>query len=156
MTFEDMSRVSTSAIQLIIEKMEEKGYSGDRQFRYRHMLYEDKETHIKKTKINFVILALKSAIKFEQGPPKPWNIEFDKYDNETSILTLLTYKDKNILLMADGGIEAFNSIKEYLPDKINILKIGHHGAKNVINQNILNKTKPDFALISSYFSHFSR
>ena len=68
----------------IIEKMEEKGYSGDRQFRYRYyMLYDDKETHIMKTRINFVILALKSAIKFEQDPPKPWNIEFDKDDNET-------------------------------------------------------------------------
>ena len=66
----------------IIEKMEEKGYSGDRQSRYKHIFYEDKETHIMKTKINFVVLTLKSAIKFEQDPPKPWNIKFDKDDNE--------------------------------------------------------------------------
>ena len=66
----------------IIEKMEEKGYSGDRQFRYKHIFYEDEKTHIMKMKINFVVLTLKSAIKFEQDPPKPWNIKFDKDDNE--------------------------------------------------------------------------
>ena len=79
----------------------------------------------------------------------------DKYDNETSIITLLKYKDKNILFMADSGILGYESIKEFLPSKIDILKIGHHGAKNVINQNMLNSIRPDYSLISAGISKFN-
>ncbi len=72
----------------------------------------------------------------------------DKLDNETSILTLLEYKNKNILFMADGGVYSFDKIKDNLPKKIDILKVGHHGAKDVIDQKMLDRIKPDYALVS--------
>lgn len=72
-----------------------------------------------------------------------------KLENETSIITLLNYKDKNILFMADSGIIGYEAIKQYLPEKIDIIKIGHHGAKNSISNNMLHKIHPNFALISS-------
>lgn len=79
----------------------------------------------------------------------------DKYDNETSIITLLKYKDKNVLFMADSGIVGFENIKNQLPSKIDILKVGHHGAQDVINQQMLNNIKPDYALISTGINKFN-
>lgn len=79
----------------------------------------------------------------------------DKYDNETSVITLLKYKDKNILFMADSGILGFENIKDFLPSKIDILKVGHHGANEVINQQMLDKIKPDCALISTGINKFN-
>lgn len=71
-----------------------------------------------------------------------------KLINETSIITLLSYKDKNILFMADAGIDAFFKIEKYLPEKIDIIKIGHHGAKNSVNKIMLDRIKPNYAVIS--------
>ena len=68
--------------------------------------------------------------------------------NESSVITLLTYKNKNVLFMADAGVVAFEQIEKYLPEKIDIIKIGHHGAKNSVNDKMLNRIKPDWALIS--------
>ena len=79
----------------------------------------------------------------------------DRVDNETSIITLLTYKNKNILFMADAGTEAFNQIKDNLPDKINILKAGHHGAINSVDFDMLERIKPEIALISTGVNKFN-
>ena len=78
----------------------------------------------------------------------------DKFDNETSIVTLVTYKNKNFLFMGDVGILGFKSIEKYLPDKVDIIKIGHHGAKDVINNEILKRINPDYALISTGINKF--
>ena len=69
-------------------------------------------------------------------------------ENEASIITLLTYKDKNYLFMADAGLEAYEKIKGEIPE-LEILKVGHHGAKGVIDNEMLDKTKPKYALIST-------
>ncbi len=77
-------------------------------------------------------------------------------ENETSIVTLLKFYDKTALFMGDSGVEGFSSIEEFIPDKINILKIGHHGAKNTINEKMLQKLKPDYSIISTglnYYNH---
>ncbi len=78
----------------------------------------------------------------------------DKFDNETSIVTLVTYRNKNFLFMGDVGILGFKSIEKYLPDKVDIIKIGHHGAKDVINNEILKRINPDYALISTGINKF--
>ncbi len=69
-------------------------------------------------------------------------------ENESSIITLVQYKDKNILFMADAGVEAYEKLKDEIPD-VFILKVGHHGAKGVINSEMLDKLKPKYALIST-------
>ena len=79
----------------------------------------------------------------------------DKFDNETSIVTLITYKNKNFLFMGDVGVLGFNSIEKYLPEKTDILKVGHHGAKDVISKKMLNRIKPDYALISTGINKFN-
>ena len=100
------------------------------------LIYEEKDLKIKTFRANF-------------------NKNNDKYDNEESIITLMTYKNKNYLFMADCGIEGFNKIKPYIKGNIEILKIGHHGAKNVINKSMLKKLKPKYALISTGLNKFN-
>lgn len=70
-------------------------------------------------------------------------------DNENSIITLLSYKDFDMLFMGDAGIGAFNSLKKDIPENVEILKVGHHGAKNVVDTAMLNHLKPDISLIST-------
>ena len=57
--------------------------------------------------------------------------------------------------MGDSGIIAYNNIKKYLPDKIDILKVGHHGSKNSINDEMIKTIKPDYALISVGYNKFN-
>ena len=71
-------------------------------------------------------------------------------DNEQSIITLLSYGNFQTLFMGDAGYEAYNSIKTNLPkEPIEILKIGHHGAKGVVNSSMLDELTPSVALIST-------
>ena len=79
----------------------------------------------------------------------------DKSDNEASIITLLTYKDKNILFMADAGTLAFHRLKQFFPKNIDILKVGHHGAENVLDNDLLNYLNPKYALISVGINKFN-
>lgn len=70
-------------------------------------------------------------------------------DNESSIITSITYKNNTILFMGDAGIIAYEKLKNDLPKNITVLKLGHHGAKNVINKEMLTDLNPQYILISS-------
>ncbi len=77
-------------------------------------------------------------------------------DNENSIITLVKYKNFETLFMGDAGINAFDKIKTYMPENIEVLKVGHHGAKNVVSDEMLNTLNPEVSLISTginYFGH---
>ena len=75
----------------------------------------------------------------------------DRKDNENSIITLVGSKNANALFMGDSGILAFSKIENYI-NQIDILKVGHHGAKDTINENIIRKIKPKYAIISSGYN----
>lgn len=80
-------------------------------------------------------------------------------DNENSIQTLVSFKDFDMLFTGDAGIDGFNAIKENLSDNIEVLKVGHHGAKNVTNTQMLEAINPQTAIISTginYFGHPSK
>lgn len=70
-------------------------------------------------------------------------------DNESSIITSITYKNYSFLFMGDAGIIAYEKLKKDLPKNITVLKLGHHGAKNVINKEMLAELNPQYILISS-------
>ena len=72
-----------------------------------------------------------------------------KYDNEKSIITLLNYKDFNMLFMGDAGTIAFESIKNNLPHNIEVLKVGHHGGAKVVNKDMLDYINPEISIIST-------
>ncbi len=76
--------------------------------------------------------------------------------NGSSIMTLLSYKDFDILFMGDAGIEAFNQVKKDIPHNVEILKVGHHGGPKVVDYDMLNYLKNKASIISTginYFGH---
>lgn len=80
----------------------------------------------------------------------------NKNENENSIQTLVSFRDFDMLFTGDAGVSGFERIKENLPSDIEILKVGHHGAKNVTDTGMLDRIKPQIAIISTgqnYFGH---
>ncbi len=75
-------------------------------------------------------------------------------ENENSVQTLITYKDFNVLFTGDAGVKGFEAIKENLPSDIEVLKVGHHGAKNVTSSEMLKAINPKFAIISTGINRF--
>ena len=69
--------------------------------------------------------------------------------NDTSIIVLLTYADFDMLFMADGGIRSYNKIKKYLPEDIEVIKTGHHGASGTIDTAMLKNNHFNTAIIST-------
>lgn len=78
----------------------------------------------------------------------------EELENENSIITLVSDGNFDELFMGDAGIITFEKIKNYLPPSIEILKIGHHGAKNVINKSFLDKINPEVAIISTGLNNY--
>ena len=70
-------------------------------------------------------------------------------DNESSIITLLTYGEFSMLFTGDAGIETLKKLRTYLPSNITILKVGHHGASGVINKDIAEYLNPKYSIIST-------
>ncbi|MCM1338381.1 MAG: DNA internalization-related competence protein ComEC/Rec2 [Muribaculaceae bacterium] len=76
--------------------------------------------------------------------------------NGCSIITLLSYKDFDMLFMGDAGIEPFNQIKKDIPHKVEVLKVGHHGGPRVVDNDMLDHLDTKVSLISTginYFGH---
>jgi competence protein ComEC len=79
---------------------------------------------------------------------------FSDKENENSIITLINDNGYKILLMGDAGIIAFNKIEKDLPKEIDIFKVGHHGAKNVVNEEMINRLQPKYSIISTGINKF--
>lgn len=75
-------------------------------------------------------------------------------DNESSVMALLSYKDFDLLFTGDAGVEAFNRISAKLPKKVEVLKVGHHGAKNVVDENYIKRISPDVSIISTGLNNY--
>lgn len=73
--------------------------------------------------------------------------EFDD-DNDASITDIVSVNGKNLLFTGDASLIPFNSDNE-IPSNIEILKVPHHGAKDVINREFLENHKIRYAVISS-------
>ena len=73
-----------------------------------------------------------------------------KTDNESSVISMLSYGDFSMLFMGDGGVEAYQNISSYLNNKdIDVLKVGHHGARGVVNDKMISEILPEVSLIST-------
>ncbi len=76
--------------------------------------------------------------------------------NGCSIITLLSYKNFDILFMGDAGIESFNQVKKDIPHNVEVLKVGHHGGPQVVDDEMLKHLDNKVSLISTglnYFGH---
>lgn len=111
--------------------------------------------YLKENKLNYESAKNNEIIYREKDLSiKTYSLDL-KDDNESSIVTLITYKDKNILFMGDGGYLAWRDLRKYLPKNIDIIKIGHHGAKTSINKEMIEALKPKYALISAGNNNFN-
>ena len=81
------------------------------------------------------------------------NTKFDT-PNENSIITYIKFKNYDALFMGDAGIPAFYKIKSYIPQNITLFKVGHHGAKNVVDREMMNYLSPEISLVSVGFNKF--
>ena len=70
-------------------------------------------------------------------------------DNESSIITLVQYNKFKMLFTGDAGVRTLKVLKQYLPEKINVFKVGHHGAVGVINRDLMNYLNPEISIIST-------
>lgn len=83
-------------------------------------------------------------------------VEGKNSDNESSIITLLSYKNFDMIFMGDAGVDAFNSVKNGIPNNIDVLKVGHHGGPHVVDDAMLTHLGNKVSLISTgvnYFGH---
>lgn len=63
-------------------------------------------------------------------------------DNESSVILYANINDKGILLTGDAGIRALNKAYEYKPTisyNLKFIQIPHHGSRNNVNPDILDK-----------------
>ena len=87
------------------------------------------------------------------------NVQGRSKSNEASTITLLTYKNFDMLFMGDAGVEAFNKVKSYLPHDVEVLKVGHHGGPNVVDYGMMEYLGIKTSLVSTglnYFGHPNR
>ncbi len=84
------------------------------------------------------------------------NVKGENESNENSIITLLSYKDFDMIFMGDGGIVSFNQIKNNIPHNIDVLKVGHHGGPRVVDDAMIEHLGNKVSVVSTgvnYFGH---
>ncbi len=77
-----------------------------------------------------------------------------QHENENSIVTLLQYKNFDMLFMGDAGITAFNKIEKDIPTNVEVLKVGHHGGPNVVDKRMLDKLNTKISIVSTGLNNF--
>lgn len=78
----------------------------------------------------------------------------DREANENSVITLVQNYKTSMLFTGDSGVRAFEQIKSKLPQNITVLKVGHHGAKDVVNKEMLEYLKPEISLVSVGYNKY--
>ncbi|MCF6136121.1 ComEC/Rec2 family competence protein [Pseudalkalibacillus berkeleyi] len=69
--------------------------------------------------------------------------------NDYSAVVRLQHGKNSFLLMADAGVISENELIKKLDDeKVDVLKVAHHGANTGTGHALLKKIKPDYAIIS--------
>ncbi len=99
-------------------------------------LYNDIKNYLRQNHINADVIAHNKKI-YEYGDTKITLLKAGtkntNNENQKSIITHLKYKNNSALFMADGDAEAYNGIDDAYKQNLSVIKIGHHGAYNTIN-----------------------
>lgn len=104
---------------------------------------------VKELKIPVKIPENSSTIYLENDLNMQTYIADEQEDNEKSIVTLLSYKDFDMLFTGDAGVKAFSSIKQDIPHNVEVLKVGHHGGPHVVDNNMLKHLNTQTSIIST-------
>lgn len=68
-------------------------------------------------------------------------------DNENSVITLAQYEKNKMLFMGDAGVKTLRYLNS-IPKDITVFKVGHHGAKGVVDKEMLSVLNPKVSLVS--------
>jgi competence protein ComEC len=116
------------------------------------------EQEIYSKNVNQYDVIKNNLITFEVLNPEK-KIEIDMDNNQNSIAGILKYwssdlkREVKIFMAADIDIETeqrlvWKKILRPVEDRVDILKVSHHGSKNGTSEEILNILKPKMAMIS--------
>ena len=78
----------------------------------------------------------------------------DSESNENSVMLLVNHKNNSVLLTGDAGVRAFYSLKNKIPENITVLKVGHHGARNVVDKNMISYLNPQISIVSVGYNKY--
>ncbi|MEK7506142.1 MAG: MBL fold metallo-hydrolase [Patescibacteria group bacterium] len=107
---------------------------------------------IKDKNIPLITLAAGDVIRYGASrmkvlwPPKNTIASGDSL-NETALVLELESKNTRALFTGDMGEETENKIMADMADKVDILKVGHHGSKFSSSANFLDSIRPKVAVI---------
>ncbi|MDD3013027.1 MAG: DNA internalization-related competence protein ComEC/Rec2 [Candidatus Gastranaerophilales bacterium] len=76
------------------------------------------------------------------------NNKDSKTSNERSLIVFIKYGKTSALLMGDAESNSLNLIKKFVKQPVDIIKVGHHGSYNSINEDFIKYIKPQTAIIS--------
>jgi competence protein ComEC len=68
--------------------------------------------------------------------------------NDKSLIIYITYGNNSALLMGDAESKSLELLKNKINKPVNIIKIGHHGSYDSINDEFIDYIKPQTAIIS--------
>ena len=77
-------------------------------------------------------------------------------DNENSIITLLEYRNFNMLFTGDASAQGLRKVLKFIPKNLNIIKVPHHGSFNGLDKTLVSELNPKYAIISvgeNFFGH---
>lgn len=77
---------------------------------------------------------------------KFYNTNGGEKKNDQSLVTLYVHGNDKILFMGDAEKDTENEIVKELED-VDVLKVGHHGSRTSTTDELLNKVKPEIAVI---------
>ncbi|MBR1977359.1 DNA internalization-related competence protein ComEC/Rec2 [bacterium] len=129
--------------QTIIEHGNTKNEASENFLKLAH----EKKILVQKAKNNELIYS-ENELKI-----KTFYDKFSENANDNSVVVLLEYKNEKVLFMGDMSAKSYKKISHLIPE-INILKIGHHGARESTDNFILEKLNPEKVIISTGSNHY--
>ncbi len=80
-------------------------------------------------------------------PPRDWPAG-DKPQNSDSMVLNVSYEESSLLLEGDAQKRTERYITALEHPKASLLKVGHHGSSNATTPELIDSTRPEFAIIS--------
>ena len=98
------------------------------------------ENNIKATIVKEKEITINDNKNFSLSLYKPTGNEI-KTENEKSIVALLNDNNNKVLFMGDGNIKSYNELPNDFKTNIKVMKSGHHGAVETINDEMIKNTE---------------
>ena len=113
---------------------------------YKHLAKYLKENNIKTEIVSSKKeLSPDKTVSLTAFKPKGKN---PKSQNDKSLMFVIEYDNFYGLLMGDNEKDNFDDVKQFLNKKVNIFKVGHHGSKESLNEEMLKTINPEITVIS--------